>query len=135
MAVTNELHERLTRERQRLKLTQAALAVATGVSTPTVVGYEQGHRSPPTSFTVQLQALGFDVHYVMYGQPAPDFAADVLDWELVGWITVEIFRWCRANGLDLKPEKFGEVLRILYNESRRSTDGPVEVGRVLKLVA
>ena len=135
MAVTNELHERLTRERQRLKLTQAALAAATGVSTPTVVGYEQGQRSPPTSFTTQLRGLGFDVHYVMYGQPAPDFAADALDWELVGRITTEIFGWCRANGLDLKPEKFGEVLRILYNESRRSTEGPVEVGRVLKLVA
>jgi len=135
MAVTTELHERLIRERQRLKLTQAALAAATGVSTPTVVGYEQGQRSPPTTFTTQLRGLGFDVHYVMFGAPAPDFAADVLDWELVGRITTEIFSWCREHGLDVKSEKFGEVLRILYNESRRSSEVTIDVGRVLRLVA
>jgi transcriptional regulator with XRE-family HTH domain len=128
-------HDRLTSERQRLKLTQEKVAAATGVSTATLIGYEQGLRSPPTEFTSRLLPLGFDVHYVMFGSSSSDFASDTLDWELLGRIVTAIYAWCKSRGFEMKPEKFGEVLRILYNESRRQPAEVFDVGRVLKLVA
>ncbi len=128
-------HDRLTSERQRLKLTQVEVAAATGVSTPTVIGYEQGLRSPPTEYTGRLRALGFDVHYLMFGSTSADFASDTLDWELLGNVVTAINTWCQSRGFEMKQEKYGEVLRLLYNESRRHCPEEFDVGRVLKLVA
>lgn len=128
-------HARLASERQRLKLTQAEVAAATGVSTSTLIGYEQGLRSPPTDYTGRLRGLGFDVHFLMFGTPSADFASDTLDWELLGRSVTAIVAWCQSRGFEIKPEKFGEVLRIVYNESRRQSDKQFDVGRVLKLVA
>ena len=127
--------DRLASERQRLKLTQAEVAAATGVSTSTLIGYEQGLRSPPTEYTGRLRALGFDIHYLMFGAPSADFASDTLDWELLGRIVTAIYAWCQSRGFEMKPDKFGEVLRLLYNESRRQPTEVFDVGRVLKLVA
>ena len=130
------LASRLTSERQRLQLTQAQVATATGLSTASQIGYEQGLRSPPTDYTCRLRDLGVDVHYVMYGVSSEDFAADTLDWELLGRIVVAVTSWCESRGFEMKAEKFGEVLRLLYNEYRRRPDVQVmDVGRVLQLVA
>ena len=128
-------HERLSSERQRLRLTQAEVAAATGVSAATLIGYEQGLRSPSTEYASRLHSLGYDVHYVMFGESSANFAADVLDWDLLGRVVTAIHAWCQSRGLEMKPEKFGEVLRIVYNESQRRPEEEFDVGRVLKLVA
>lgn len=127
---------RLVSERQRLQLTQARMASAAGVSTASQIGYEQGLRAPPTDYTSQLQTLGVDVHYVMFGVRMEDFASDTLDWELMGRIGVAVTSWCASRGFEIRADKFGEVLRLLYNECRRRPrHEPVDVSRVLKLVA
>ena len=128
-------HDRLASERQRLKFTQAEVAAATGVSTSTQIGYEQGLRSPPTEYTGRLRELGFDVHFLIFGTSSADFASDTLDWELLGRIVTAVFAWCQSRGFEMKAEKFGEVLRVIYNESRRQPAEEFDVGRILSLVA
>lgn len=131
-----DLGRRLAGERQRLQLTQAEVAGAAGVSSATQIGYEQGLRSPPTDYTVRLRELGFDVHFVMFGQASEDEASDRLDWELVGRIVSAVSIWCQARGFEMRPEKFGEVIRLIYNEYRRKpATEALDVERILKLVA
>ena len=127
---------RLAGERQRLQLTQAGVAGAAGVSAATQIGYEQGLRSPPTDYTARLRELGFDVHLVMFGQASEDEASDRLDWGLVGRIVSAVSSWCQTRGFEMRPEKFGEVIRLIYNEYRRKPATEVlDVERILKLVA
>jgi len=131
-----DFSRRLAAERQRLQLTQAEVAAFSGVSPATQIGYEQGLRSPSTEYTGRLRDLGFDVHYVMFGESSEDLASDTLDWELVGRIVSAVSAWCQSRGFEMKPEKYGEVIRLLYNEYRRKPATEVlDVGRLLKLVA
>ena len=126
---------RLISERRRLQLTRAQLAAAVGSSGASQTGYEQGDRYPPTDYMCQLRGLGVDVLYVMFGESSQDFVADNLDWELLGRIVAAITRWCQSSGSDLKPEKFGKVFRLLYEEHRRRPDAQeMEVGSILELV-
>lgn len=132
----NGFGRRLAGERQRLQLTQAEVAGAAGISAATQIGYEQGLRFPPTDYTARLRELGFDVHFVMFGQASEDEASDRLDWELVGRIVSAVSSWCQTRGFEMRPEKFGEVIRLIYNEYRRKPATEVlDVERILKLVA
>lgn len=127
---------RLAAERQRLQLTQAEVANSAGVSAATHIGYEQGLRSPSTEYTTHLKELGFDVHFVMFGHSSEALASDILDWELVGRIVSAVTSWCQARGFEMKPEKFGEVIRLIYNERKRKPVAEaLDVERILKLVA
>lgn len=125
---------RLASERHRLQLTQAAVADAAGVSVPSQIGYEQGARSPPTDYIVLLRDVGFDPHFLMFGQTAADFAFDTLDWGLVGRIVNATLAWCETNGAVLSEERLAESTRLLYNEYRRKPETQaINVDRVLRL--
>lgn len=70
---TNEVNAdiggRIRAERERLALTQAAMAEKAGVSRATQVNYESGKRMPDMDYLQKLGALGGDVGYLLTGIP------------------------------------------------------------------
>ena len=67
-----EFGQRLREERNRLNLTQDAMAVAGGVTRATQFLYEKGERSPNVDYLAQINAEGVDYRYLITGErPAP----------------------------------------------------------------
>ncbi|GKT19741.1 helix-turn-helix domain-containing protein [Acidovorax sp. SUPP2522] len=69
---------RLRSERERLGLTQDALADAVQVSKRALINYEKGDRSPDADLLAAAASVGVDVLYVLTGQrsqPAPATSA------------------------------------------------------------
>lgn len=59
---------RIKDERERLGLSQAALAPQLGISRTTQVNYESGKRSPGGDYFRAFGALGADIGYVIFGE-------------------------------------------------------------------
>ena len=59
--------ERISEERKRLGLSQAAFAEAVGMSLSTQKRYEKGEREPDAGYLNQLGSVGVDVQYVITG--------------------------------------------------------------------
>ena len=59
---------RIKLERQRLGLTQAALAKKAGISRATQVSYENNKRDPSGNYLQALGQAGADVGYIFFGQ-------------------------------------------------------------------
>lgn len=72
-----EIGDRLREERERLGLSQVALADACGVTMRSLRNYEKNDRQPDASFLASLASTGADVLYILTGQrsaaapPAP----------------------------------------------------------------
>lgn len=64
--------ERLRFERQRLKLTQAAMASACDVQPNAQLLYEGNKRGPRADYLIGAGKLGVDLRYVLSGQRAPE---------------------------------------------------------------
>jgi len=62
-----DFSERLKVERGRLRLSQAAMAEAGGVSLNSQSNYENGHRSPDAAYLERVAAIGVDVTYLVTG--------------------------------------------------------------------
>lgn len=60
--------ERLKAERERLGLSQTALAQVGGVGKTTQINYEKDARSPDASYLSALDGAGVDVQYVLTGR-------------------------------------------------------------------
>lgn len=58
-------HERLARERKRIRLTQAQFAAACGVRLGAQYLYEKGSRSPTAVYLRKAKALGVNTEYVL----------------------------------------------------------------------
>jgi transcriptional regulator with XRE-family HTH domain len=70
--VNTDIAYRLRSERQRLEISQTALAQKAGVSRATQVNYESGKRLPDTPYLLAVSALGVDVFYLLTGQRRED---------------------------------------------------------------
>jgi len=64
--------DRLRSERERLGLSQEALAEKAGLGRKTQYNYEEGGRSPDAMYLVSAATLGIDVAYVLTGVHLPD---------------------------------------------------------------
>lgn len=78
-----EIAERLKETRERLGLSQQALAEHCGITARSQRNYESGERLPDAGYLAELVALGVDVAYVLTGDrnpavPALDAAEQVL---------------------------------------------------------
>jgi transcriptional regulator with XRE-family HTH domain len=62
---------RLRKERKAKGLSQRDLALACGVGHIAQGNYENGHRVPRADYLCSLNALGFDVHYILTGERLP----------------------------------------------------------------
>lgn len=60
--------ERLREERERLKLTQPAIAEAAGTTKQTQHAYETNRTPPKASYLSKVASLGIDVAYVVTGE-------------------------------------------------------------------
>jgi len=67
---------RLKQERQKLGMTQGALANIGGVQANAQGKYERGVRSPNAVYLAQLASLGVDVLYVVTGRRAAPHLSD-----------------------------------------------------------
>lgn len=78
--------DRLREERERLALSQQALAEKCGVTARSQRNYESGERNPDSAYLAAIAAAGADVLYILTGQraggapsvPALDAAEQVL---------------------------------------------------------
>ncbi|WP_198655759.1 S24 family peptidase [Salinicola sp. CR57] len=75
--------ERLRKERERLGMTQTALAEIGGVGKTTQINYEKNNRNPDTGYLLALDAVGVDTYYVLTGRRTG--GADSESLEMVGF--------------------------------------------------
>lgn len=74
--------DRLREERERLALSQQALAEKCGVTARSQRNYESGERNPDSAYLAAIAAAGADVLYILTGQraggvkPAPALTAE-----------------------------------------------------------
>lgn len=66
--------ERLKQERERLKLSQPAMADAAGTTKKTQIDYEKNKTPPKGTYLAKVAALGVDVGYVITGVRAENVA-------------------------------------------------------------
>ena len=127
---------RLRLERTRLKLSQAELADAGGVSTPSQIGYEQGTRTPVLDYLKGVVTVGVDPLFVLTGVPLRVASGEGLDWNLLAKIDEGIHAWCDENEIEIARGEWGELRKLLYLRFApvRRVD-PNELKSALKLVA
>lgn len=76
MSIGNRIRE----SRKTKKMTQEALADATGLSQMSVRRYESDDRMPPADIAARIAtALGVDVNYLLWGQHAEEKSELVID--------------------------------------------------------
>lgn len=74
------LGRRLKEERERLGLTQAAMASAIGIGRLTGIHYELGDRTPTADVLWRLRDIGVDIAYVLTGdRPNEQFDVPVME--------------------------------------------------------
>ncbi len=61
-----------------------------------------------------LGSEGFDVLYVLSGEPGRVAAGRLVDWELCVQITQRVDTWARGRGIVLAEEKKALVVKHLY---------------------
>ena len=116
--------------------TQAEVAAIGQVSVPTQVAYERGARTPSTDYLRRLRSAGFDVWHLLFDESTGDFVAENVDWNLLGRIAAAMQDWCISRRVEIRADKFGELLRVIYNEYRRKpATTSLDVGRILRLVS
>jgi len=69
---THEFGARLDAERERLGLSQTALAALAGTTKRTVFSWEKGKTAPDAFQLMQLRSAGMDVVYILTGQRGGD---------------------------------------------------------------
>ena len=67
LEIRQQIGERLLEERQRLRLSQQALADLIGGVRLSIVKYESGRSSPAAETLAAMEAIGIDVRYVLTG--------------------------------------------------------------------
>lgn len=65
-----ECGKRLRQERERLKYTQDDFAAAGGVKRVSQYFYETGSRSPSLDYLLNLESIGVDLAFVIFGAPS-----------------------------------------------------------------
>lgn len=120
-----------------MRLTQARLAAAVGISAPTQVGYEQGNRTPDALYLTAIERLGIDEHYVRTGVRSPRAAVAALDWDFFMEVQRAGDAWFQKElNVTLDPQESNQIARILYEmlvDDREIEAGKIE--RVLRLVS
>lgn len=108
------MNKRLAEERQRLRLSQKEVSSFGGITERTYCAYEVGDSEPKISFILKLENLGFDSHYIIYGErkkiteiaePAANYA--VLNKKKLD----KVFD-------DLTPEQQADVVKIAEEKRR-----------------
>lgn len=105
--------DRIRSERRRIKMTQSRFALATGVTQPTQVGYENGSRIPNIHYLNRASAIGVDIVYVVLGKRAPLSSIEWVDWDTYLRIVAAIDEWLEDNLLTLERDKTLRLAKTL----------------------
>lgn len=105
---------RLRAERQRLNLSQAALARIGSVSSATQLAYETGASKPDAAYLRRVGESGVDVGHVITGVRKEDVVAQSIDWDLVGAIIEAIESWAAGRPSETTATKKTQLLKLLY---------------------
>ena len=119
---------RLSLERRRLGLSQAAIATYLGISRSALAMIETD-RAPLdlVRLTGLAEKVGLDPIYILTGEPSRVAASKLLDWDLVLAIQTGIHTWCAEHKIILSADKQTLVLKILYERFSKA-DGDISEG-------
>jgi transcriptional regulator with XRE-family HTH domain len=112
--VPNTFGFRLAAERKRLGFTQKAVGLLLGIGRSAVGMIETDQASLDAQRLANLGSEGFDVLYVLSGEPGGVAAGRLVDWELCVQITQRVDTWARGRGIVLAEEKKALVVKHLY---------------------
>lgn len=127
--------ERLRTERERLVLSQQALAEKCGVTARSQRNYESGERNPDSAYLAAIAAAGADVLYILTGQRTEGTASDPAEQVLL-----DSYRRCKPDakanliqtaallsaGVDAAPQKRASAVQV--GNLTSTHDGAVQVG-------
>lgn len=88
--------DRLREERERLALSQQALAEKCGVTARSQRNYESGERNPDSAYLAAIAAAGADVLYILTGQRAGG-APSVPALDAAEQVLLDSYRRCGAT--------------------------------------
>lgn len=112
-----EFNKRLRKERERMGLSQAEIALATGVSLSTQGAYEAGTRVPDLTYLTRLSKLnGVDTLYVLSGSGEGQTPSASFNWVLHDQIFEAIEEYAIDEGVVIPDRKKLEALRFLYTQ-------------------
>ena len=105
---------RLAAERKRLGLSQKKLAEWIGIGR-SAIGMIETDRAPlDAQRLVDLGADGFDVLFVLTGEPSKVAAAQLIDWDLALAVLQKVRDWSGRRGLTIPAEKQALLVKYLY---------------------
>ncbi|MDA8646055.1 helix-turn-helix domain-containing protein [Porticoccaceae bacterium] len=114
--------QRIRRERKRLNLTADYVAEYSGLCRTTQFLYETGKTKASVDYLLKLDAMGFDVDYLLYGDEAND-RAQLLS--VSSGLLPEIFRMieflcqdAQGNALsaEVKSELFADICKLIESK-------------------
>lgn len=114
MSTASKIPERLRMERQRLGLTQIAIAGRLGIPVVTYRTYESGRSEPPLRLMNRLADVGIDAIYVALNHPTSEFAIASINWELLTDISLELCAWSASRPRPLDTDELERFLRVVY---------------------
>lgn len=107
--------KRISEERERLGLTQKDLGELWNVSRSAVAMIETGRSPLAVDRLLELEMLGVDIQYVLFGRRSPQVASRMLDWQLISLIQKGVRKWSTSHGIHLAPEKEVVFLKLFYD--------------------
>lgn len=117
----SSIGNRLKAERERLGITQAALAEKLGVSRMTQVNYESGKRSPDSRYWEAAEACGIDVNYAITGVRDAEEWADARAFKEI-LLTLENLLGLDSSGLE-------RLVKLAQANEQALNDGTLAVDR------
>jgi len=106
--------QRLAEERRRLGLSQKELADKLGVGRSTVGMIETDRVEIDAKRLVRLGPDGFDVVFILTGEPARLAAGRILDWGLCYEITRRLFEWAASREIQVPADKAAAIVKTIY---------------------
>lgn len=119
--------ERLRTERERLVLSQQALAEKCGVTARSQRNYESGERNPDSAYLAAIAAAGADVLYILTGQRSGGaavvpVATPALDAELLADAIKVVEQLLAKTGRTFTPAKKAKHVVALYQAFSSGSD-------------
>lgn len=124
---------RLKEARERLGLSQQALAQRLDISLRSQQNYEAGTRQPDAAYLTALAAAGADVLYILTGQPSEETDTNAgFDGELLAQVVEGVELLLKKKGKVLSPTKKAQVIVMLYRSF--SADNQVDADTISQMI-
>lgn len=127
---------RLAAERKRLGLSQKQLAERIGVGRSAVAMIETDRASLDAQRLVDLGADGFDVLFVLTGEPGRVAAGHLVDWDLAVAILQRIQAWSARRDVTIPADKQALLVKHVYiHVARRGRMDEMVMEELLRMAA